>query len=102
MEQVRFIRGTLNTIKHTQLAEGAFYYSTDTDELFMVMHGQLVQLDNSIYWVDIDTEMLTPIEVNKHLAYNLNTQTFYIANAARNEWCKPVRDASIDAGTLIL
>lgn len=101
MEPVRFIRGTLNTIKHTQLAEGAFYQSTDTNELFMVMHGQLVQLDNSIYWVN-DTNMLTPLEVNKRLAYNLSTQTFYIANEARNEWCKPVRDASIDAGTLIL
>lgn len=101
MEQVRFIRGTAAQVAAVSLIENAFYYLTDAHELFMVMNGELVPLDNSVYWFDSSKEtMLLPPQVKKRIAYDLNRETLYIA--FNNMWQKVGRDASIYHGTLNL
>jgi len=100
MEQVRFIRGTAAQVAAVSLVENAFYYLTDTQELFMVMNGELVPLDNSVYWVEDSSSMLPPYQVNKRIAYDFNKETLYIA--FQGNWMKVGRDASIYHGTLNL
>lgn len=101
MEQVKFLRGKSNLINAVPLTEGAFYYATDTKELLMAMGGELIQLDNSVYWIFDNEPMLSPLEVNKRIAYNVLTETLYIAYM-NNTWYKVGRNAFIDAGTLVL
>lgn len=101
MEQVKFLRGTSEVINSISLTEGAFYYATDTKELLMAMGGELVPLDNSVYWILNDEEMLPPSEVNKRIAYNVIKETLYVAYLD-NTWHKVGRNAFISAGTLVL
>lgn len=101
MEQVKFIRGTAAQIAASALTENAFYYATDDHELSMVMNGELVPLDNSVYWFDSTIEsMLMPQQVNKRIAYDFNKESLYMA--FNNEWRKVGRDAELYAGTLYL
>lgn len=100
MEQVKFKRGTSAQVHSAPLVNNAFYYATDTKELFMAMNGELVPLDNSIYWVTEQSEMLLPSQVNKRIAYDFNTESLYLAS--NDKWIKVVRDATIYSGTLIL
>lgn len=101
MELVRFIRGTTEQINATTLTENAFYYFTDAHELSMVMNGELVPLDNSVYWFSSgEGSMLQPYDVNKRIAYDLDTESLYIAYGS--QWTKVGRDAALRSGTLYL
>ena len=100
MEQVKFLRGSRAAINNANIPDGAFCYATDIQELSIKMGDELVPLDNSVYWITNEDIMLSPVDINKRLAYNLDTETFYIAY--RNKWYKASRDASIAAGTLLL
>lgn len=100
MDQVKFYRGPKRATTHLQVEEGSFYYANDTKELLMVMQGELVQLDNSIYWVLDGDDFQTPAQSGKRIAYDFNTENLYIAYG--NTWIEARRNAYIDAGTLML